>query len=303
MRTRQMKYLLTISRAGSISKAAKDLGISSQALGEAVRSLEEEMGLKLLEKTYRGTALTEAGHAFAEVSDVYFSNLGKIHQKYAAAYEELKQIDCVAMPHIVSMVMPKLIAGFYKKHPEIMIKMEKESDPDKIFKMVLNRKAEMAFITFMLYNGKPIIGDMTELLTFTPLWETKMYCLLPTSWSITCAQGLSIKDLSDRTMIVTENPASHKFTERLVHENDFQGKIMIENNYFIIREMIHEGLGFFITAFLESETGAFFDWQCNDDLQIVLLKDDIQTQIGYILKNNVLLSDSASFFLNFLHLI
>ena len=139
MRTRQMKYLLTISRTGSMSKAADDLGMSSQALGEAVRSLEEELGTRLLERSYRGTLLTEAGNAFAEVSDVYFSNLEKIHQKYKQTQQEMKPVECMVMPHIASMVMPKLISGLYKARSDIRINMKEEPEVTKIYQAVVNQ--------------------------------------------------------------------------------------------------------------------------------------------------------------------
>ncbi len=298
MRTRQMKYLLTISRTGSMSKAADDLGMSSQALGEAVRSLEEELGTRLLERSYRGTLLTEAGNAFAEVSDVYFSNLEKIHQKYKQTQQEMKPVECMVMPHIASMVMPKLISGLYKARSDIRINMKEEPEVTKIYQAVVNRQAELAIITFMRFNQEMVLDDIGQLLTFIALWEMPMYCLMPASWPIECSEGIFIRDLSNYTMIVTENPASNKFTDRLIHASGFKGKIIIENNYFIIRKMLQEGVGFFISTVWKN-SGSFFDWQCNDVLRAVALKDDICSQIGAIVKKEAILSQEAAYFLAF----
>lgn len=299
MRTRQMKYLLTISRTGSMSKAANELGMSSQALGEAVRSLEEELGTRLLEKSYRGTLLTEAGNAFAEVSDVYFSNLEKIHQKHGQTLEEMKPIECMVMPHIASMVMPKLISALYKAHSDIRINMKEEADVTKIYQAVVNRQIELAIVTFLRFNQELVIDDLGQMLTFIALWEMPMYCLVPASWPIECSKGVFIRDLSSYAMIVTENPASNRFTDRLVHASGFKGKIIIENNYFIIRNMLQEGLGFFISTVWEKQRELFFDWQCNDALRAVSLKDDIRSQIGVVVKKEAILSQEATCFLAF----
>jgi DNA-binding transcriptional LysR family regulator len=52
---------LTVARAGSFTKAAVQLGISQPALSHAVKELEKRLGLRLLSRTTRSVATTEAG--------------------------------------------------------------------------------------------------------------------------------------------------------------------------------------------------------------------------------------------------
>src|SRR3954452_17983974 len=52
---------LAIAREGSFTRAAAKLGVSPSALSQTIRSLEARMGLRLLTRTTRSIAPTEAG--------------------------------------------------------------------------------------------------------------------------------------------------------------------------------------------------------------------------------------------------
>src|ERR1700712_3094264 len=52
---------LAVSRAGSFTRAAIQLGITQPALSHAVKELEKRLGLRLLSRTTRSVSTTEAG--------------------------------------------------------------------------------------------------------------------------------------------------------------------------------------------------------------------------------------------------
>src|SRR6266699_3718135 len=52
---------LAVARERSFTKAGKKLGISQSALSHTIRGLEERLGLRLLTRTTRSVAPTEAG--------------------------------------------------------------------------------------------------------------------------------------------------------------------------------------------------------------------------------------------------
>ena len=52
---------LTVARERSFTRAAAQLGVSQSALSHTVRGLEERLGLRLLTRTTRSVAPTQAG--------------------------------------------------------------------------------------------------------------------------------------------------------------------------------------------------------------------------------------------------
>ena len=54
----QLKYAITVSEAGSMNQAAKELFISQPSLSLAIRDLEEEIGVELFRRSSRGILLT-----------------------------------------------------------------------------------------------------------------------------------------------------------------------------------------------------------------------------------------------------
>lgn len=65
-----------ICRRGSFRLAATELGVSTSALSHALRNLEDRLGVKLLNRTTRSVAPTEAGSRLAAQLDQSFGEIG-----------------------------------------------------------------------------------------------------------------------------------------------------------------------------------------------------------------------------------
>ncbi len=63
MELRQLKYLIGIAEAGSVSRASQSLHVAQPALSQQISRLEDELGVKLLTRSVRGVVPTEAGIA------------------------------------------------------------------------------------------------------------------------------------------------------------------------------------------------------------------------------------------------
>ncbi|MBQ3120286.1 MAG: LysR family transcriptional regulator, partial [Peptococcaceae bacterium] len=71
-------YLIQVGNYQSLSIAAEQLHISQPSLSVAIKKLEKELGLQLLERTYRGVRLTADGEKVVELASKAFAYFDEI---------------------------------------------------------------------------------------------------------------------------------------------------------------------------------------------------------------------------------
>lgn len=73
MNIKSLRYFVELAREGSFYAASKGLLISQQGLSKAISSLEDEMGLTLVERSQRGVRLTREGEVFLKHAQIMVS--------------------------------------------------------------------------------------------------------------------------------------------------------------------------------------------------------------------------------------
>jgi DNA-binding transcriptional LysR family regulator len=108
----------------SFTKAAVKLGVSQSALSHTIRELEARLGVRLLARTTRSVAPTEAGERLLRIVGPRFDEIGA----EIAALSELREkpagtIRITATEHAVNdIVLPKL-AKLLRDYPDIKVEM------------------------------------------------------------------------------------------------------------------------------------------------------------------------------------
>ena len=62
MDLRQLEIFAKVAELGSFSRAAEALHLTQPTVSEHIRALEDEVGIRLLDRLGRGAAVTRAGH-------------------------------------------------------------------------------------------------------------------------------------------------------------------------------------------------------------------------------------------------
>ena len=84
----QIEYFLTVSKYLSFTKAAEALYVSQPAISRRIAMLEEQLGIKLIQRTKRTVELTEAGRKFQSFFEEYDVALKKLQREFAKDEEE-----------------------------------------------------------------------------------------------------------------------------------------------------------------------------------------------------------------------
>lgn len=122
METRYLTTFLLVFESGSMSEAARHLEITPAAVAHQLRLLEREMGTRLLIRSGRTVAPTEAGHRLVARAGTIMRDLGDLK---AAINDDTanRELRLGAINTALHSVMPEILAGFVKVYPDARIEI------------------------------------------------------------------------------------------------------------------------------------------------------------------------------------
>lgn len=146
MDLRQLEVFVSVAEFGSFSKAAESLFLTQPTVSEHIRALEEELGVRLLDRLGRGAVPTKAGQ-------LLLSHARQILQLHREARQALEQFQGRMSGELVvgastipgEYVLPFLIGRFKEKYPDISISLL-IGDTQRALDWLLEGKVEVAVV-------------------------------------------------------------------------------------------------------------------------------------------------------------
>jgi DNA-binding transcriptional LysR family regulator len=113
-----------VAKERSFTKAAAKLGVSQSALSQTIRALEERLGLRLLTRTTRSVAPTEAGERLLQTVAPRFEEI----EAELAALSELRDkpagtVRITAGEHPAISILQPALKRFLPDHPDINVEI------------------------------------------------------------------------------------------------------------------------------------------------------------------------------------
>lgn len=117
----RMETFLVVARLSSIRRAAAQLHITEAAVSAAVAHIEKQLGAKLIAKSGRGIALTEAGRIYAEYCRSILGLMKEAHAAVQQAETGRLRIGVVATAGEYVLLRP--LAAFRNRYPDIELSL------------------------------------------------------------------------------------------------------------------------------------------------------------------------------------
>ncbi len=115
---------VSVARAGGFRDAARVAGVSASSLSIAVRRLEAKLGLRLLNRTTRSVAPTEAGQRLLERLAPLFSEMEAALDVLNGFRERPVGTLRLNVPSSAArIILPAVLAPFHKAYPEIRVEV------------------------------------------------------------------------------------------------------------------------------------------------------------------------------------
>lgn len=141
------------ARVGGYASAADELGVSAAAVGQLVRSLEDQTGRKLFRRVGRGVELTEAGRELLPRLSSAFEELRGVSRELSGAGPR-PRIIVSAPPSVAAGWMPARIAGFAAVHGAYDISVRADAGPVAFERDLIDIR--------LSYGPMPRSGDESE---------------------------------------------------------------------------------------------------------------------------------------------
>ena len=109
---------LTVAKERSFTRAAKRLGVSPSALSHAVKGLEERIGIRLLARTTRSVAPTDAGQQLIARLDPALTDI-------EAALEQVSGLRDRPIGRVRLVVSPLAAAMVFRDRPQFLVHLQR----------------------------------------------------------------------------------------------------------------------------------------------------------------------------------
>jgi len=119
-----LQVFLAVCRAGSISRAARDLGVNHSTVLRRIGSLEQALSARLFDRLPTGYALTASGNELAEQLAGVAERIDASHRRMVGLDEEIKGVIRVTSTDTLlrPLLMP-LFAQFRARHPQVQLQV------------------------------------------------------------------------------------------------------------------------------------------------------------------------------------
>ncbi|MBO7401572.1 MAG: LysR family transcriptional regulator [Lachnospiraceae bacterium] len=285
MNLNQLRYVIETASSESIREAATKLFVSQPALSVSIRELEEELGIRIFERTNKGISLTPEGSEFLNYAKKAVSQYVIIEDKYLNNGKDTESFS-VSTQHYNFAI--KSFTNVIKRFdlPKYSFSIH-ETKTNKVLQHVRDLKSEVGIVSYSGANEKIIKKLFREYgLEFVPLMQRETYAYFWKDHKYAKRTEISIEELKEYPCIMFDQSEQGSFylNEEAMADYVFEKAIKSDDRATTM-EMIAELGGYSIGSGMLAKDDAVLKGMVS-----VKLKEEDPLIIGYITRKNGKLS-------------
>lgn len=135
------RSFLAVMREGSLSGAARILGMTQPSLGRHVRELEEALGVSLFVRSPQGLSPTELAHALLPHAQAMASASSALRRAASVRQDAMSGVARITASEVMGVeVLPPLLVDFRRRYPGVVIELSLSNQTEDL----LRRDADIA---------------------------------------------------------------------------------------------------------------------------------------------------------------
>lgn len=193
MNLKRLEYFCQLAALGNFTRAAHKVGIAQPALTVAIQKLEQEVGLKLINRADKHSLLIAEGEVLYKLATQLLSQAKQVELEL----EELKDLERGTIRFGVSAMMgsyyfPKILTEFKQKYPRIKIHLVDQGTA-ALERMLLNSELDLALIRGDLENPQ---------LRYTQLINEEIVAGMANSHPLATEQTISLTQFCQQPLVL-----------------------------------------------------------------------------------------------------
>lgn len=279
---------MAVAKYGAFTRAAEEIYISQPGLSLLIRQLEEQLGVRLFDRTTRRVELTEAGHELVAAASRILDDV----ENMVADITDLAQhrrgrVSIATLPSLASAFVPRVIAQFRELFPDIRVVIH-DAIASPLIKLVENGEVDFGIGLRLQFERD---------LVFSELLTDRLVVLMPLNHSLEKWQEVEWDALVDIEMIaMTRDTSVRHLTEQAFAKIGKTLHPSYEASYMSTAiSMVEAGLGITILPSLALSTLRIPNVRVRPLINPIVRRD-----VGIINKKNKIFSPAAQAFLNVL---
>lgn len=239
MNLRQLQCFLAIAETLHFGRAAQRLDMLPASLGRHIKMLEEDLGARLIARTTRNVALTEAGSLLVDDARDLVARFEAVQSKFRQHGRARSTVLRVgAIDSVAAGLMPQLLPHFRQEHPDISVELL-EQKTIRLLPRLLSGRLDLAFVR------PPEVRDPR--LEFRSLFSETAVVALHAEHRLADRATIAIEQIADEPLIVPDRrsrPHSHDLAIQLFLQSGLTAHIgQIADEKQTIVNLVSTGLG------------------------------------------------------------
>lgn len=194
MNTRQLEYFIAIAELQSFRRAAARLYVSQSAISQQLKSLEHELGCRLLNRDNHSVSLTSAGRTFLEDSRDVLTRLDDAKKRATLAGSGPEgELGIGYVKGYERTDLPDMLSEFHGRYPSVRLSLMREN-VSELYEALRDERIDLAIN--LLYDPDSMDGIEFQLLRRYPL-----KAVLPVSHPLALRTSIEMSDLDGEPLV------------------------------------------------------------------------------------------------------
>lgn len=189
----ELRYVVAVARLRHFGKAAESCFVSQPTLSVGVRKLEEELGVRLFERSRADVLITPIGERIVAQAEEVLRAAGQLEALAAAAQDPLgHQLVLGVIYTIGPYLVPRLIPGLKKLAPQLSL-IVKENFTDALTADLKRGELDAAIMSLPL-SDPALIAQ--------PLYDEPFLVAVPTDHRLAKVPAVTPNELNGETLLL-----------------------------------------------------------------------------------------------------